>query len=67
MQKESFRLHQQTRPFHTAGTPSADAETVDVWMHARPGSEMLNRKVDADAVDVGSEMLKRKVTLDWND
>ena len=36
-------------------------------MHARPGSEMLNRKVDADAVDVGSEMLKRKVTLDWND
>ena len=29
--------------------PTADA---DVWMHARPGSEMLNRKVDAEAVDV---------------
>ena len=52
-------------PYHR--NPSADAETVNVWMHAKPGSEMLNRKVDAEAVDVwmyarpGSEMLDRKV------
>ena len=51
-------------PYHR--NPSADAETVDVWMHARPGSQMLNRNVDAEALmfgciaRTGSEMLNRK-------
>ena len=32
--------------------PKVDAETVVVWMHARPGSEILNRNVNAETLDV---------------
>ena len=43
----SFRQQRPENPVSPHHrNPSVDAETADLWMHARPGSEMLNPSVE---------------------